>query len=99
MGKQKLGKDGQPVLTKKQRETLPMDSSSDMIFLGPAKDDLPFEVVPRVPSESNPKRIKHVVREGARFHTPIFTSRGMRCSEPDCILNLPQPQSALKGGV
>lgn len=36
---------------------------------------------------SDPEYVKHVICEGARFHTPSWSSRGQRCSEPRCIEN------------
>lgn len=42
--------------------------------------------IPRKPA-SDPKYIKHVVCEGARFHVLSWSTLGTHCSEPDCIIN------------
>lgn len=39
------------------------------------------------PAPSDPEYVKHVICEGARFHTPKWDSRGTHCSEPRCIVN------------
>lgn len=39
------------------------------------------------PAASDPEYVKHVICEGARFHTPMWDSRGEHCSEPRCIVN------------
>jgi hypothetical protein len=31
--------------------------------------------------------VKHIIKEGARYHTPSWDSRGYHCSEPDCEHN------------
>ena len=36
---------------------------------------------------SDPKFIKHIRCEGARFHVLSWDSNGTHCSEPDCIIN------------
>lgn len=55
---------------------------SDTIFI---KEKNRF-MVPREPA-SDPEYIKHVNCEGAYFHVISYSTSGMRCSEPKCILN------------
>ena len=42
---------------------------------------------PMAEQASDPEYVKHVICEGARFHTPMWDSRGEHCSEPRCIVN------------
>ena len=56
---------------------------SDYIFL----KEKPF----LIPTEeaSDPEYIKHVVCEGALFHVQSYSTSGIHCSEPKCIINKP----------
>ena len=44
--------------------------------------------VPREPA-SDPRFVKHVRCEGARFHVLHWDTAGAHCSESDCIINKP----------
>jgi hypothetical protein len=67
-----------------------MKIDGDRIYIPPDnyvdKDIFPFWP-PREPAESDPKYIKHVVCEGARFHVVHWDNKGAHCSERRCILN------------
>lgn len=39
---------------------------------------------------SDPDYVKHVQCDGARYHVVSYSSQGMRCSHPRCIMNKPQ---------
>lgn len=41
---------------------------------------------PRI-AASDPKYVRHVRRDGARYHVLSWTTKGTRCSEKDCIVN------------
>jgi hypothetical protein len=41
---------------------------------------------PRIPS-SDPKHVKHVRCDGARYHVLSWSTKGTHCSEKDCIVN------------
>jgi len=46
-----------------------------------------------------PKRrkwIKHIYKEGARYHVLHWNSNGTHCSEPDCEVNKPEPKRRKK---
>lgn len=43
--------------------------------------------VPIEKAESDPDYVKHVYCDGARFHVISYSSDGMHCSEPNCIIN------------
>lgn len=49
-----------------------------------------FERVPHEEVECphcGEKMIKHVIKEGARYHVPWWDNQGRHCSEPDCEIN------------
>ena len=49
-----------------------------------------YTVVPREEikcPDCGEKVVKHVLKEGARYHVPCWSSQGWRCSEPDCQMN------------
>jgi hypothetical protein len=50
-----------------------------------------------VPSEpaSDPRFVKHVRCEGARFHVLWWSSQGCHCSEPRCIINKREPNKTV----
>ncbi|WP_299085181.1 hypothetical protein [uncultured Paraglaciecola sp.] len=47
-------------------------------------------VPPREQAESDQNYTKHVHCDGARFHVLSYTSKGVSCSERDCIINKPK---------
>jgi hypothetical protein len=47
------------------------------------------EYIPREKVNPNEKWIKHVHCDGARFHVLAYSTKGIHCSEPDCIYNKP----------
>ena len=57
---------------------------SDTIFI----DDPHVFPIPHEPA-SDPKYVKHVSCEGARFHVLHWDDNGSHCSEPKCIANKP----------
>ena len=57
----------------------------DEIVLNP-NDLKDFQAIPRE-SASDPKYIKHVHCEGARFHVLWYDTNGTHCTEKDCIIN------------
>ena len=48
--------------------------------------------VPREPSSVD-GYIKHVRCEGARFHVLSYSSLGVHCSEPKCVINSRRDQN------
>lgn len=54
---------------------------ADSIYL----DRIPT-VPPRVPA-SDSRYVKHVNCNGARFHVLSYSTEGVSCSEPNCIVN------------
>ena len=36
-----------------------------------------------------PEWVKHIVREGARYHVVSWSNLGRHCSEPRCEINRP----------
>lgn len=44
------------------------------------------------PAGSDREYVKHVICEGARFHTPSWDTLGERCSEERCIVNKGYPR-------
>jgi hypothetical protein len=56
----------------------------------------PGETPPVIPSEEDPKYIKHVRCEGARFHVLSWSSLGTHCSQPHCIINKPNNALCVK---
>lgn len=61
-------------------------SNQDSIHMGAQRIRESFLQVPREPA-SDPKYIKHVYCDGARFHVLSYHSFGIRCSEKNCIYN------------
>ena len=49
----------------------------------------PGQTPPVIPAESDPKYVKHIRCEGARFHVLSWDSNGPHCSQPHCIINKP----------
>lgn len=58
----------------------------DVLLAHSAAVSQPFYFPPREPA-SDPRFIKHVICEGARFHVLSYTTIGTHCSEPSCIIN------------
>jgi hypothetical protein len=48
---------------------------------------LEWPLIPREPSETDPRFIKHVRCEGSRVHVLRWDVDGCHCSELDCIVN------------
>jgi hypothetical protein len=48
-----------------------------------------FEFVPVIPVGGG--WIKHIVREGARYHVVSWSTLGRQCSDPRCEINRPEP--------
>jgi len=38
--------------------------------------------------------IRHIIREGARYHVTWWDAVGRHCSEPDCEVNCPRGSTA-----
>ena len=45
-----------------------------------------WEPLPRIANKDG--SIKHVNREGSRFHVVHWDTKGAHCSEPDCEINV-----------
>ena len=56
----------------------------------------PWQAIPREPA-SDPKYVKHVQCEGARYHVLSYDSNGVHCSEHDCIINKPHTEPPTQG--
>lgn len=61
---------------------------SDEIIIDPSL--ITDRYIPCVPAESDPKYIKHIRCEGARFHILSWSNLGTNCSESRCIINKPR---------
>lgn len=62
-----------------------MKPVTDTIYVDPKNLDSWF--IPPRELTSDPRFIKHVECEGARFHVVWWDTEGTHCSEKDCTLN------------
>jgi hypothetical protein len=50
-------------------------------------------IVPEIPA-SDPKYIKHIRCDGARFHVLSWSTLGRHCSHPRCVVNKKETENA-----
>lgn len=42
------------------------------------------------------KTVKHIIKDGARFHVLAWDTHGQKCSEPNCEVNKARPKRKKK---
>ena len=52
-----------------------------------AREGNPFAGFPVAPERNPDGTLKHIVKEGARYHVTHWDTDGAHCSEPNCEMN------------